>query len=158
MKYFAEIHNLKSRIKKMQKLYNKDKTRTAVKNIIKNLICLNYSSLIILTNILKLVNNLKPVTDFINFFNHICQNIIIIYQLAFWFLFPHCEEKNWVPPDNPTDIKMMINIYHKTSNIFLWPFEAKTDMTVFFDKDIITEKDEDLKKKNEEVNFEILNE
>ena len=28
---------------------------------------------------------------------------------------------------------------------------------MFFDKNVITEKNEDLKKKNEEVNFEVLN-
>ena len=83
MKYFVKIHNLKNRIKEMQKLHNKDKIKTAAKNIIKNLVHLNCSLLTVLTNILKFINNLKPVINFINFFNHICQNIIIIYQLAF---------------------------------------------------------------------------
>ena len=72
MKYFAEIHDFKSRIKRMQKLHNKDKTETAVKNIIKNLVHLNHNSLTVLMNILKLINNLKSVTDFADFFNHIC--------------------------------------------------------------------------------------
>ena len=103
----------------MQKLYNKDKTRIAVKNIIKNFIHLNCNSLIILANILKLVNNLKSITGFINFFNHICKNINIIYQLTFWFLLLHHEKKNWVPPDNLTDIKMMISICYKVYDIFL---------------------------------------
>ena len=31
-------------------------------------------------------------------------------------------------------------------------------MTVFFNKDIIMKKNEDFKKENEEVNFEVLNE
>ena len=157
MKYFAEIHNFKSRIKKMQKLHNKNKIKTTAKNIIKNLIHLNYSSLTVLMNILKLVNNLKSVINFINSFNYICQNIIIIYQLASQFLLFHYEEKNWVPSDNFMNIKMMISIYHKISNTFLWLFEAKTDITVFFNKNIITEKNKDLEKKNKEVDFEVLN-
>ena len=66
----------------MQKLHNKNKTETAAKNIIKNFVCLNYSSLTVLINILKFVNNSKSVADFIYFFNHICKNINIIYQLT----------------------------------------------------------------------------
>ena len=79
MKYFTEIHNLKNRIKKMQKLYNENKTETAAKDTIKNLICLNHNSLIILMNILKLINNSKFIINFTDSFNHICENIIIIY-------------------------------------------------------------------------------
>ena len=156
IEYLAEIHDLKSRIKEMQKLHDKNKTRTAAKDIMKNLICLNCSSLIILINILKLVNNSKSVTDFADSFNHTCQNIITIYQLASQFLLPCYERENWVPPDNPTDIKMMISTHHEASNIFLWPFETRTDMTVFFNKNTTTEKNEDLEKKNEEVDFEVL--
>ena len=74
-----KIHNLKSRIKKMQILHNKDKTKTVMKDIIENLIYLNCSSLTVLINILKLINNSKSVIDFINFFNYICENINIIY-------------------------------------------------------------------------------
>ena len=79
MRYFAEIHNLKNRIKRMQELYNENKTEITAKDIIKNLVHLNCSSLTVLMNILKLVNNSKSVTDFINFFNYICENINIIY-------------------------------------------------------------------------------
>ena len=157
MRYFAEIHNLKNRIKKMQKLHNKDKIRTAVKDILKNFIHLNCSSLIILVNILKFINNSKSVINFTDFFNHICKNIIIIYQLASQFLFPYYEGKNWVSSNDLTDIEMMISACHETGNTFLWPFKIKTDITLFFDKNIITEKNEDFKKKNKEVNFEILN-
>ena len=140
----------------MQKLHNKIKIKITAKNIIKNLIYLNCNLLTVLINILKLVNNLKFITDFINFFNYTCKNINIIYQLTVQFLLPYHKEKNWVPPDNLTDIEMMINICHEADNTFLWPFKAKTDMTVFFNKDIITEKNENLKKKNKEMNFKIL--
>ena len=94
MKYFIKIHNLKSRIKEMQKSHDKNKIRTAVKDIIKNFVCLNCNLLIVLINILKLVNNLKSVADVADFFNHICKNINIIYQLPFWFLFLCYEKKN----------------------------------------------------------------
>ena len=156
MRYLAEIHNLKSRIKEVQELHNKDKTRTTAKNIIKNLVHLNHSSLTVLTNILKLVNNSKSVTDFTNFFNYICKNINIIYQLTTQFLLPHHKGENWVPPNDPADIEMMISTCHEAGNTFLWPFKARMDMTVFFDKDAITEKNKNLEKKNEEVDFEIL--
>ena len=158
MRYLAEIHNFKSKIKGMQKLNNKDKTEIVAKDIIKNLIYLNCSSLTVLMNILKLVNNLKSVTDFINFFNYTCKNINIIYQLAAQFLLPHHKGENWVPPDDPVDIEMMISACHEAGDTFLWPFETKMNVTVFFDKDIITEKNKDLEKKNEEVDFEVLDE
>ena len=38
IKYFAEIHDLKSKIKRMQKLHDENKIRTAVKNIMKNFV------------------------------------------------------------------------------------------------------------------------
>ena len=142
----------------MQKLHNEDKNRTTVKNIIKNFICLNCSLLTVLANILKFINNLKFIINFADFFNHICKNINIIYQLIFQFLLPCYKEKNWVSSDNSVNIEMMISICHEADDIFLWPFKAKIDMTVFFNKNAITEKNEDLKKKNEEVNFEVLNE
>ena len=63
----------------MQKLHNEDKTETAVKDIIENFIYLNCSSLTVLMNILKFVNNSKSVTDFVNFFSYIYKNINIIY-------------------------------------------------------------------------------
>ena len=94
MKYFVKIYDFKSRIKKMQKLYNKNKTETVVKNIIENLIYLNCNLLTVLVNILELINNLKFVTDFANFFNYICKNINIIYQLTSQFLLSYCEEEN----------------------------------------------------------------
>ena len=114
-----KIYDLKSRIKEMQKLHNEDKTETAVKDTIKNLVYLNCSSLTVLMNILKFVSNSKSVTNFINFFSHICKNIIIIYQLAFWFLLPCCEGENWVSPNDPMDIEMMINAHHEADDIFL---------------------------------------
>ena len=67
----------------MQKLYDENKTETAVKNIIKNFIYLNCNLLTVLIDILKFINNLKSITDFTNFFNYICENINIIYQLIF---------------------------------------------------------------------------
>ena len=157
IRYFAEIHNLKNKIKRMQELHNDNKIRITMKDIIEDLICLNCSSLIVLANILKFINNSKSVTDFVNFFNHICKNINIIYQLTTQFLLPCHEEENWVPSNDSADIEMMISACYEASNTFLWSFKAKTDITAFFDKDIITEKDEDLEKKNEEVNFEVLN-
>ena len=158
MRYFVEIHNLKSKIKGMQELNDEDKTGITTKNIIKNLIYLNCSSLTVLMNILKLVNNLKFITDFINFFNHTCENINIIYQLATQFLLLCHKEENWVPSDNLTDIKMMISACYEADDTFLWPFEVRMNVTVFFDKDAIAEKDKNLKKENKEVNFEVLNE
>ena len=114
-----KIHDFKSRIKGMQKLYNKNKTETAVKDIIKNFVCLNYSSLTVLMNILKFVNNLKSVTNFVNSFNHICENINIIYQLITQFLLLCCEGKNWVSPNDLVNIKMMINAHHEADDTFL---------------------------------------
>ena len=103
----------------MQKLHNEDKTETVIKDIIKDFVCLNCNSLTVLMNILKFVNNLKFVTDFVNFFNYICKNINIIYQLAAQFLLLCCEKKNWVSSDDSVDIKMMISICYKAGNIFL---------------------------------------
>ena len=53
---------------------------------------------------------------------------------------------------------MMISACYEADNTFLWLFKVRMNMTVFFDKDITTEKNEDLEKKNKEVNFEVLDE
>ena len=51
----------------------------------------------------------------------------------------------------------MINICYEADNIFLWLFEVKTNVTVFFNKNTIIKKNENLEKKNKEVDFEVLN-
>lgn len=71
------------------------------------------------------------------------------------FLLPCYKGEKWVPSDDPANIEMTVNICNEAGNTFLWSFEAKTDMTMFFDKNVIMEKDKNLEKKNEEVDMKI---